>query len=277
MDSPSRRSLSRPFCLFGFYSEDNQTNIMSRYPQMSRNPITYDRSLLVGAPAITREDRQVRGSARTRQNTQTIRSGQAGYDISALEQGSYPQQNNNNMPAPIGRPSLPPLPAADPFQDPYNNRDVSPSPAPSSSKGPWWKRRRWAALALIIFIGILCGIVAGVVTQKNNSRTTALVTDSPQGAVLGSSTSPSGSTTQPTNNLGGTFQPSTQTIANPPVNTVGGSTVYFGPSTPAGIISPTATAPSINPDSGNGEIPHSCYLIPTSPSCAPYFQIPPRL
>jgi hypothetical protein len=32
---------------------------MSRYPAMSQAPVTYDRSLLVGAPAITREDRQV--------------------------------------------------------------------------------------------------------------------------------------------------------------------------------------------------------------------------
>jgi len=232
---------------------------MSRYPEMSRAPITYDRSLLVGAPAITRQDRQ------------------AGYDVNALERGPYPQ--------PMAQPVAPPPDAADPFQDGYYDRTFSPSsPVPPSR--PWWKRKRWAALALIIFIGIICGIIAGVVSAKN-SRNSAVLISGTQNADSGASALSTGASIaqSPTSE---DSPIASQTSVNAPLATTPtagtngpvagnqGTTLFFGSSTslPPGVSLPTATV--ANPNS-SGEIPYICYVTPTSRMCAPYFNDPPRV
>jgi hypothetical protein len=233
---------------------------------MSRAPITYDRSLLVGAPALTRQDRQ------------------AGYDVDALERGPYPQPNTI-APTTLAQPAVPAPDAANPFQDGYYDRTFSPS-TPVPPPRPWWKRKRWAALALIIFLGIICGIIAGVVTARNSKVSTALISDT-QNANSGSSalsTDPSTSQSQ-TSADAPIFS---QTTANPPIVTTPtagtnapvagnqGTTIFFGSSTslPPGVSLPTATVADPN---SSGEIPYICYVTPTSRACAPYFNDPPRV
>lgn len=238
---------------------------MSRYPAMSQAPVTYDRSLLVGAPAITREDRQ------------------AGYDIGALERGTYPQPT---VPT-IGQPAAPAPDAANPFQDGYYDRTFTPS-TPIPLARPWWKRKRWAALALIIFLGIICGIVAGVVTARNSRNTSALIAD-PQGAVSGPSASTGSPISPPVQSPASTETPIvSRTSAAPPVVTapaagsnvpVGGNprtTLFFGSPTglQPGVTLPTATVPD---PVISGEIPYICYVTPTSRFCAPYFENPPSV
>jgi len=235
---------------------------------MSQAPVTYDRSLLVGAPAITREDRQ------------------AGYDVNALERGTYPQPNTT---APtIGQPVAPAPDAANPFQDGYYDRTFTPS-TPIPPARPWWKRKRWAALALIIFLGIICGIVAGVVAARNSQNSSVLIAD-PQNAASGPSASLTGSSTSPlVQSPTSTETPIvSRTSVTPPVVTtpaagsnapVGGNpgtTLFFGPPTglQPGVTLPTATVPD---PVISGEIPYICYVTPTSRFCAPYFEDPPRV
>jgi len=236
---------------------------MSRYPAMSRAPITYDRSLLVGAPAITREDRQ------------------AGYDVNALERGPYPQPST--MP-PMAQLVAPAPDAVNPFQDGYYDRTFSPS-SPVPPPRPWWKRKRWAALALIIFIGIICGIIAGVVTTAKNSHSIVLASNT-QNADSGPSalsTGPSISQSQTPEDAPIISQTSVNTPLaatptagmNGPVAGNQGTTLFFGStSLPPGVSLPTATVADPN---SSGDIPSICYVTPTSRFCAPYFNDPPRV
>ncbi|KIM26342.1 hypothetical protein M408DRAFT_195813 [Serendipita vermifera MAFF 305830] len=248
---------------------------MSRYPAMSQAPLPYDRSLLAAAPSLTRQDRQ------------------AGYDVNALEQGTYTQPGPTNTRT-MGQDQPAAPPASDPFGDQYGDRNYSPTPT-SGDQRPWWKRKRWAALALIIFIGIICGIIAGVVTARNSRNTSNLVTtpesqnqDNNNVASLTSSSSPAvGATpTRTTATPVMTSDPrnpnngNTGNVGNGNGN--GGVTVVIGrPTTtlPPGVILPTATGqPAPDDPFGSDEIPLICYVTPTSRQCAPYFEDdPPRL
>jgi hypothetical protein len=231
---------------------------MSRYPAMSQAPAAYDRSLLVGAPSPTRADRQ------------------AGYDINALEQGRYVTQHpfgNPIVPAASNVPPTQPT-AANPFEENYS-RDPSPSPIPP--KQPWWKTKRGRLIlcfALIVFIGIICGIAAGVATAKNSRNTTTLIENqnsaSSPAAVSGPNTSrtaPSASTANPV---------VTRTTLNPfsPTTTQGGTTIHFGggpsPTLPDGVLLPTNTAPGSGDVADDGDMPQICYIFPFLSECAPY-------
>lgn len=246
---------------------------MSRYPAMSQAPAAYDRSLLVGAPAITRQDRQ------------------AGYDVNALERGAYNQQTTTAAPpAALVPPPAPARAGSDPFQDGYYDGTFSPAEQPI--RKPWWKRKRWIALALIIFVGILCGIIAGAVAARNSVNSARFndaqnAASEPAAATSSSLSSSSPLLQSPTTIINA---PATQnTVVSPanPTQPIGGgngaTTIAFGTSTTrtrtsgggAGAL-PTATANDPFDDPFNGEIPLICYTIPQSPSCAPYFDDPPR-
>lgn len=191
---------------------------MSRYPDLSQQPgqapksamrTTYDRSLLVNAPSLTRADRQ------------------EGYNIDILDRGSYgqPQPQSatgririnldaapppssasgyaygngryNDSGATLGVP--PALPSFD--QTPsYNNSNNSssnrigdsekgwsaPPPLltdPYSTNGggygnklPFWRTKKGMIIifvSIILVVGIVAGIVAGVVSQKKNKEDAA--------------------------------------------------------------------------------------------------------
>jgi len=237
---------------------------------MSQAPLPYDRSLLAAAPAVTRQDRQ------------------AGYDVNALEQGTYAQPSTTRTMGQEQHQSQPAPAAADPFGDQYANRTYSPS-VEADKQRPWWKRKRWAALALIVFIGIICGIIAGVVSAKNSRNTSGVITDL-QGQSPNANSGSGPTTTLSSSPVTAT---PTRTTATPTTgiprggngNGNGGTTIVFGDHTttlPPGVILPTATGlPAPDPDPGfddDDDIPLICYVTPTSRQCAPYFEDdPPRV
>lgn len=188
----------------------------------------------------------------------------------------------------MGQHQSQPAPAAtDPFGDQYDNRTYSPS-AEAEKRRPWWKRKRWAALALILFIGIICGIIAGVVSAKNARNTSGLITDLQGQSPNANSGSGSTTTLSPSSpvNATPTRTTATSTTSTPRSgNGNGGTTIVLGDHTttlPPGVVLPTATgqpAPDpLDPGFDDGEVPLICYVTPTSRQCAPYFEDdPPRV
>ncbi|KAG8796874.1 hypothetical protein FRB91_010767 [Serendipita sp. 411] len=273
---------------------------MSRYPVMSQRPAAYDESLLVGAPALSRQDRQ------------------AGYDINALEQGSYaspvaaysynPQGVGATSTSQYNKPSAPAAVDANPFTDEEDERERTPSLIPPPKK-PWWKtkRGRWSLFfGLIVFIGIIAGIAAGAGAARD-SRNQTLLSNNNENAAASSpeaNANPSSSLSRtPSPTPSSASNPSTSSTSNnlPPATitaTAGngipsGEPVVIGIGTTLTFGSPVATSvpvppnqpspPSQAPGSSGNEpvssdgIPLICYIVPSSSECAPYFENdPPR-
>ncbi|KAG8803015.1 hypothetical protein FRC17_006289, partial [Serendipita sp. 399] len=263
---------------------------MSRYPAMSQRPAAYDQSLLVGAPALSRQDRQ------------------AGYDINALEQGSYASpvaaySSNSQGAAATSTsqyisPVAPAAANANPFVDSVYERERTPSLVPPP-KRPWWKtkRGRWGLFfGLVVFIGIIAGIAAGAGAARD-SRNRTLLNDSSQNASPSSPAANAGSSSlsqtpppalspspSPSSSSSSSIIPLASSVSNdlPPATITApsgngvptGETIVIGPGLTSTIGAPNPaipTPPSQIPGSGPGtgsgsidDIPPICYLIPTS-------------
>jgi hypothetical protein len=237
----------------------------------------YDRSLLAAAPALTRADRQ------------------AGYDVNALEQGSY--YSSTRPPAVAAA-----APPVDPFTDhQIYNAGQSPSPEPSlPPKKPWYKTTRGRALialAVIILIGLIAGIAAGTAAARQSRNTTLLsnnnnsqnqnqgtqtldpATDSPTSPITALPTSDASSNTsrdpldqQPAATL--TFGNGNGNGNGATPTSRGGSnqatTIVFGGASSPAIVAPTQGSGSSG--SNDNDIPLICYTFPQIPGCEPYFE-----
>lgn len=244
----------------------------------------YDRSLLAAAPALTRADRQ------------------AGYDVNALEQGSYYTSTRPSAPAPAPAPVLP---AADPFTDQqyYERQSPVPSVTPSTKK-PWYRTRRGQALialAVIILIGLIAGIAAGTAAARQSRNTTLLsdntnsqnqdqatqtqATDSPTSPIANlPSSSDTGTNTTPVplgqqpaatltfgngNGNGNGATPTSRGGSNQPT-----TIIFGGASSQPGIIQPTQGTGGIGSggDDDGEDIPLICITFPQLRDCAPYYE-----
>ncbi|KAG8805672.1 hypothetical protein FRC18_006540 [Serendipita sp. 400] len=250
---------------------------------MSQRPAAYDESLLVGAPALSRQDRQ------------------AGYDINALEQGSYaspvaaysynPQGVGATSTSQYNKPSAPAAVDANPFTDEEDERERTPSLIPPPKK-PWWKtkRGRWSLFfGLIVFIGIIAGIAAGAGAARD-SRNQTLLSNNNENAAASSpeaNANPSSSLSRtPSPTPSSASNPSTSSTSNnlPPATitaTAGNGIPSVATSVP--VLPNQPSPPSQAPGSSGNEpvssdgIPLICYIVPSSSECAPYFENdPPR-
>jgi len=233
----------------------------------------YDRSLLAAAPSLTREDRQ------------------AGYDVNALEGGSYYASFHTPALAAATTAAVPPV---DPFADQQPPYEPQPSPEPNiQPKKPWYKTSRGRvliALIVIVFIGLLAGIAAGTAAARQSRNTTLLsdgtnsqnqdqsttLAEDPTSLIPNSSShtginaSPSPVGQEPTTLTFGNVNGATPTLADGPNQ---GTTIEFGgTSSQPAIISPTQGTSSGGGNVNGGDIPAICYTFPQLQQCLPYFE-----
>jgi len=234
----------------------------------------YDHTLLAAAPSLTRADRQ------------------AGYDVNALEGGSYYALFHTPAAAATTAAAVPPV--ADPFADQQRSYDPQPSREPSiQPKKPWYKTNRGRALIaliVIVFIGLLAGIAAGTAAARQSRNTTLLsngtnsqnqdqstsLTEATTSLIPSSSShtgfnaSPTPAGQEPTTFTFGNGNGATPTLVNGPNQ---GTTIVFGgTSSQPAIISPTQGTGSGGGNDNGGDIPLICYNFPQLRQCLPYFE-----
>jgi len=212
-------------------------------PEMQQRGGGYDRSLLAGAPSISRADRQ------------------EGYNIDILERQPAPYPTGGRTRINLDDPSF--ASAAQPYggnnynngntsnftpippleQSPYHERSNLPSSPPLlvnpyQRKVPFWRTKKGIIVGvagIILFIGIIAGVVAGVTIQNNSHKKADAAAElaNGNGAVVGS--------TQATRTNTADQKPSVATL-----------TSATGLVTPTLVLSRPAVQPSTGVGSGTG-------------------------
>jgi hypothetical protein len=209
---------------------------------------------------------------------------QAGYDVNALEQGSYYTSfHTPAAPAPVA-------PVTDPFADQQQSYEPQPSPEPPKKK--WYKTNKGRALivlGVILLVGLIAGIAAGTAAARQSRNTTLLsngTNSQDQGQNQTSSTQPFAEATTSPNNVNPTpvspgQEPTTLIFGNgngatPTSHSNHATTIVFGgqSSQPAAIAPTPGTGSSGggNDNNNGGDIPLICYEFPHIQQCSPYFQ-----
>lgn len=206
---------------------------------------------------------------------------QAGYDVNALEQGSY----FTSFRAPTAA-VVPPVP--DPFADQQQSYEPQPSPEPIiQPKKPWYKTSRGRALIVLIvilFVGLLAGIAAGTAAARQSRNTTLLsngTNSQNQGQATSTQTqSPAEATTSSDDNANTTptpagQEPATLTFGNgngvTPTRSNQATTIVFGGASSVQPAIVGGTGSSGGGNGNSGDIPPICYTFPQIPQCSPYF------
>jgi len=131
---------------------------MSRYPPFGEtSSYPYDRTLLAGAPSITRADRQ------------------AGYNIDILERGVVPSAAPPNQ-------TQGPNPFTDTPTD-LLNKELYSHPAATDTTSVispyrWYRTKRGIAIIVLTFLvvlSVIIGVAVGVTQEKQRQATTAAV------------------------------------------------------------------------------------------------------